>query len=84
MREHKWGEELGQQREEESVIFMKRQRLMFPERNGKNGWFSDSPWFSKTCQFPILYILNFPFPEVFECLFLQQKNPVSKIKLDKQ
>ena len=68
---------------------MKKQRLMFPERDDKNGWSSKPPWFSKTCQFQILYILNLRFSEVFECVILETKEPiylkpVSKIKLDKQ
>lgn len=63
---------------------------MFPERDGKNGWSSKPPWFSKTYQFQILYIrVNLHFSEVFECVILEKKEPiylkpVSKIKLDKQ
>lgn len=70
---------------------MKKQRIMFSTRDGKNGWSSELPWFSMAFQFQTLYILrvNFPFSEVFECIILQTKESiylklVSKIKLDKQ
>lgn len=42
---------------------MKKQRIMFSTRDGKNGWSSELPWFPMAYQFQTLYILrlNFPF-----------------------
>lgn len=59
---------------------MKKQKIMFSTRDGKNGWSSELPWFSVACQFQILYILrvNFPFSEVFACIIFQTRVYLSK------
>lgn len=72
---------VGQQGGRECITFMKKQRFMFPKKDGKNGWSSDPNLVS--FRFCILELIS--FSEESEHIILQtNKNKlVFKIKLFK-